>query len=154
MHCHTLETGGHFSTTKTVVKIWQFGFYWPTMYRDTRDWVKRFDQCQITGNISRKNEMPLTTYLEVELFDVWGIDFMGPFPSSYNKKYIILAFDYVSKWVKTIPSQTNDTKVVFKFLKRNIFCRFGVPKAIISDEGKHFCSKIIDTLLLKYGCRH
>ncbi|XP_071912279.1 uncharacterized protein [Coffea arabica] len=146
--------GGHFSTSKTVAKVWQSGFYWPTMYRDAREYVKNCDACQRTGNISRKNEMPLTTFLEVELFDVWGIDFMGPFPSSYNNKYILLAVDYVSKWVEAIPSQTNDAKVVFKFLKRNIFCRFGVPKAIISDEGKHFCNKIIDTLLLKYGCRH
>nr|XP_027101598.1 uncharacterized protein LOC113722501 [Coffea arabica] len=67
--------------------------------------------------------MPLTTYLEVELFDVCGIDFMGPFPSSYNNKYILLAVDYVSKWVEAISSQTNDAKVVLKFLKRNIFCR-------------------------------
>ncbi|XP_071902737.1 uncharacterized protein [Coffea arabica] len=153
-HCHNLETGGHFSTSKTVAKVWQSGFYWPTMYRDAREYVKNCDACQRTGNISRKNEMPLTTFLEVELFDVWGIDFMGPFPSSYNNKYILLAVDYVSKWVEAIPSQTNDAKVVFKFLKRNIFYRFGVPKAIISDEGKHFCNKIIDTLLLKYGCRH
>ncbi|XP_071928165.1 uncharacterized protein [Coffea arabica] len=145
---------GHFSTSKTVAKVWQSGFYWPTMYRDAREYVKNCYACQRTGNISRKNEMPLTTFLEVELFDVWGIDFMGPFPSSYNNKYILLAVDYVSKWVEAIPSQTNDAKVVFKFLKRNIFCRFGVPKAIISDEGKHFCNKIIDTLLLKYGCRH
>ena len=56
--------------------------------------------------------------------------------------------------METIVSQTNDTKIVLKFLKRNIFCRFGVPKVIISDESKHFCNKSINTLLLKYGCRH
>ena len=52
------------------------------------------------GNISKKHEMPLNNVLEVELFDVWGIDFMGPFPSSYSNLYILLAADYVSKWVE------------------------------------------------------
>ena len=69
--------------------------------------------------------------LEVELFDVWGIDFMGPFPSSYNNKYILLVVDYVSKWVEAIASQKNDSKVVLSFLKRNIFTRFRTPRAII-----------------------
>ncbi|XP_071924778.1 uncharacterized protein [Coffea arabica] len=121
-----LDAGGHFSTSKTVAKVWQSGFYWPTMYRDAREYVKNCDACQRTGNISRKNEMPLTTFLEVELFDVW----------------------------EAIASSTNDSKIVLRFLKKNIFSRFGIPKAIVSDEGKHFCNKQLDSLLFKYGCRH
>ena len=76
--------------------------------------------------------------IEVELFDVWGIDFMGPFPSSQGNLYILVAVDYVSKWVKAIATPHNDSKTVKKFLKRNIFTRFGVPREFISDEGKHF----------------
>ena len=79
--------------------------------------------------------MPLTNIIEVELFDVWGIDFMGPFPSSFNNKYILLAVDYVSKWVEAAATPTNDGKVVLKFLHKHIFTRFGTPRAIISDEG-------------------
>ena len=75
-HCHNLEMGNHFSTLKTVIKVWQSGFYWPTMYQDTREYVKSCDTCQRTGSILRKNEMPLTTFLEVELFDIWGMDFI------------------------------------------------------------------------------
>ena len=68
-----------------------------------------------------KNEMPLTTSMEVEVFDVWGIDFMGPFPSSYNNNQILVTVNYVSKWVETIASPINDAKVVFKFLKKTYF---------------------------------
>ena len=79
------------------------------------------------GTISRRDEVPLKGILEVELFNVWGIDFIGPFPSSYNNKYILLVVDYVSKWVEAIATQKNDAKVVLKFLKNNIFTRFGTP---------------------------
>ena len=82
--------------------------------------------------------MPLNNILEIELFDVWGIDFMGPFPPSFGNLYIIVAVDYVSKWVEAVALSTNDAKVVLKFLQKNIFTRFGTPRAIISDEGTHF----------------
>ena len=73
--------------------------------------------------------MPLNPILKLELFDVWGIDFMGPFPNSFRNQYILVAVDYVSKWVEVIPSKTNDNKVVIKFLKENIFSLFGTPHA-------------------------
>ncbi|XP_038976653.1 uncharacterized protein LOC120107448 [Phoenix dactylifera] len=112
------------------------------------------DRCQRVGNISKKNEMPLTNILEVELFDLWRIDFMGPFPSSFNNQYILVAVDYVSKWVEATATQTNDSRVVMRFVKKNIFSRFGVPRAIISDEGSHFCNRSFEALLKKYGVTH
>ena len=92
--------------------------------------------------------------MEVEIFDVWGIDFMGPFPSSFGNNYIFVAVDYVSKWIEVVASPTNDTRVVIKLLKNVIFPRFGVPRLVISDRGSHFISKIFDKLLSKYGVRH
>ncbi|GKC12380.1 reverse transcriptase domain-containing protein [Tanacetum coccineum] len=74
-----------------------------------------------------------------EIFDLWGIDFMGPFPSSRGNKYILVAVDYLSKWVEAKALPTNDARVVCKFLK-NLFARFGTPRAIISDRGTHFCN--------------
>ncbi|XP_073139079.1 uncharacterized protein [Henckelia pumila] len=91
------------------------------------------------GNISRIHEMPLNNILVCEVFDVWGIDFMGPFPVSEGHKYILVAVDYVSKWVEALACRTNDFKVVVKFLKKIMFARYGTPRAIISDGGTHFC---------------
>ena len=73
------------------------------------------------GSISKQDEPPLQTILEVELFDVWGMDFMGLFPSSFINLYIILAVDYVSKWVEAKPTRTNDARVVASFLRSHIF---------------------------------
>ena len=98
------------------------------------------DRCQRLGKISRRHMMPLNPILVVELFDVWGIDFMGPFTMSFRYSYILVRVDYVSKWVEAIPCKSNDHKVVLKFLKENIFSRFRVPKAIISDGVSHFCN--------------
>ena len=74
--------------------------------------------------------------------------------SSCRNKYILLAVDYVSKWVEAIPMVTCDAKVVLKFLCKHIFSRFGTPRAIVSDEGTHFCNKLFESLLPEYGVRH
>ena len=98
--------------------------------------------------------MPLTPLLIIEIFDCWGLDFMGPFPLSCWYLYILLAVDYFSKWVEAIPTRTNDHKVVLKFLKERIFSRFGMPCAIISDGRLHFCNQPFENLLKKYGVTH
>ena len=83
-----------------------------------------------------------------------GIDFMGRFPPSLNTIYILMVVDYVSKWVEAIASTMNDSKVVLKFLKKNIFTRFGTPRALLSDNGTHFCNKSFELLLKKYRIFH
>ena len=79
---------------------------------------------------------------------------MGPFPPSSGYLYILLAVDYVSKWVEAVPCRTNDNAVVVKFLKENVLSRFGTPRAIISDQGTHFCNRSFEALMRKYGVRH
>ena len=108
-HYHSAPYGGHASTSKTCAKILQSGLYWPNLWKDVHATILKCDRCQCTGNISRRDEMPQKGILEVEIFDVWGIDFMGPFPSSSGNKYILVAVDYVSKWIEAIASPTNDT---------------------------------------------
>jgi len=98
--------------------------------------------------------MPLNPMIMVESFDVWGIDFMGLFPYSSRNEYILLAVGHVSKWVAVIPTRTNDAKVAVKFLKENIFVRFGMPQAIISDQGTHFNNRSFDALLRRYSIVH
>ena len=153
-HYHENACGGHFASQKTAMKILQSGFYWPSLFKDAHAMCRTCDRCQRLGKLTLLNMMPLNLSLVVDIFDVWGIDFMGPFPTSFGYSYILVGVDYVSKWVEAIPCKTNDQRVVLKFLKENVFSRFGVPKAIINDGGTHFCNKPFETLLAKYGVKH
>ena len=90
----------------------------------------------------------------MQVFDVWGIDFMGPFPSSFGNMYILLAVDYVSKWVEAIACPKNDANTVVGFLHRNILSRFGGPRTIISDGGSDFANKVFEKLMSRYGIKH
>ena len=151
-HCHTLSCGGHFGGQRT--KVLQSGFYWSSLFKDAHQFVSICDKCQRMGNIFKRDELPMRPILEVELFDLWGIDFMGPFPSSFNHLYILLAVDYIFKWVEAIPTRTNDASVVVKFLRSHIFTRFGTPRALITDGSTHLCNKLVDKVFQKYGVRH
>ncbi|KAJ9535982.1 hypothetical protein OSB04_un000851 [Centaurea solstitialis] len=152
--CDARPCGGHFGGNRTTTIVLQSGFFWPTLYHDAQSFVKRCDECQRSGNISQRNEMPLNGILEIELFDVWGIDFMGPFPISNNCAYILVAVDYVSKWVEAMDCHTNDATTVVKFLQKQIFTRFGTPGALISDEGTHFLNNVLEEVLNKYDIQH
>nr|GFA34055.1 DNA-directed DNA polymerase [Tanacetum cinerariifolium] len=131
--CHNGPTGGHHGANLTAKTIFDAGFFWPTIYKDTYEFVKNCDSCQRQGKISQRDEMPQNSIQTYEIFDVWGIDFMGPFLSSRGNKFILVAVDYLSKWVEAKALPTNDTRVVCKFLK-SLFARFGSPRAIISDR--------------------
>nr|GFA22383.1 reverse transcriptase domain-containing protein [Tanacetum cinerariifolium] len=133
--CHSGPTGGHYGANYTAKKGFDSGFYWTTIYKDAFELVKHCDSCQRQGKISQRNEMPQNSIQVCEIFDVWGIDFMGPFSSSKGNKYILVAVDYLSKWVEAKTLPTNDARVVVKILK-SLFSQFGTPKAIISDRGR------------------
>ena len=106
------------------------------------------------GNISTRHEIPLHGILVVQLFDVWGIDFMGPFPSLFGNLYILLAMDYVSKWVEAATCPKNDANTVLGFLQRNVLSRFGTPRTIISDGESHFANKMFEKIMSRYGIKH
>ncbi|GJT52020.1 reverse transcriptase domain-containing protein, partial [Tanacetum coccineum] len=125
MACHNGPTRGHHGANYTAKKVFDSGFYWPTIYCDAHDMI----------------------------FDVWGIDYMGPFSSSRGNMYILVAVDYLSKWVEAKALPTNDARVVFKFLK-SLFARFGTPRAIISDRCTYFCNDQFAKVMLKYGVTH
>nr|GEV92969.1 reverse transcriptase domain-containing protein [Tanacetum cinerariifolium] len=112
--CHSGPTGGHYGASYTAKKVFDSGFYWPSIYKDAFELVKHCDSCQLPkGN-----------------------------------KYILVAVDYLSKWVEAKALPTNDARVV-KFLK-SLFSRFGTPKAIISDRGTHFCNDQFSRVMAKY----
>nr|GEY95586.1 DNA-directed DNA polymerase [Tanacetum cinerariifolium] len=121
--CHNRPTGGHHGANLTAKKIFDAGLFWATIYKDAHEFVKN---C---------------------------IDFMGPFSSSRGNKYILVAVDYLSKWVEAKALPTNDAHVVCKFLK-SLFARFGSPRAIISNRGTHFYNDQFSKVMLKYGVTH
>ncbi|GJS62577.1 hypothetical protein Tco_0657361 [Tanacetum coccineum] len=151
--CHHGPTGGHYGPNITAKKVLDSGFYWPTIIKEAHTLVRLCEACQKTRNISKRDEMPLNNIQVCEIFDIWGIDFMGPFPKSYKFEYILVAVDYVSKWAEAQALPTNDARVVITFLKK-LFCRFGMPKALISDRGTHFCNKIMEKTMKRYGVNH
>ena len=152
--CHSYACVGNFGAKMTARKVLECGFYWPSLFRDSYSFCKSCEHCQKTGNISQRNEMPQTPILFCENFDVWGIDFMGSFPVSFGYVYILLVVDYVLKWVEAKATKIEDSKFVTNFIKSNIFSRFGIPRALISDRGTHFCNRTVKTFLKKYNVTH
>ncbi|XP_074283103.1 uncharacterized protein LOC141607649 [Silene latifolia] len=124
--CHSSSYGGHHGPSRIVAKVLQSGFYWISIFKDAKDFAVACDACQRTGNISRRHEMPQVGILEVGVFDVWDIDYHGPFPSSKDNN----------------------------FSKRVIFPRLGVPRVVTNDGGMLFKEKELTALLSKYGVEH
>ena len=96
-HCHENACGSHFASQKTAMRVLQSVFCWPSLFKDAHAMCKGCDRCQRLGKLTRRNMMPLNPILIVDLFYIWGIDFMGPFPMSFGYSYILMGVDYVSK---------------------------------------------------------
>ncbi|XP_076908346.1 uncharacterized protein LOC143565172 [Bidens hawaiensis] len=125
-HAHSSAYGGHFSGQKTGYRVLTCGFYWPMIFKDASEYARLCVNGQKMGGISKRDMMPLKPILVVDIFDVWCIDFMGPYPNSCRYLYILVAVDYMSKWVEAIATRTNDHTVVCKFVQSHIFARFGI----------------------------
>ncbi|GJW55043.1 reverse transcriptase domain-containing protein [Tanacetum coccineum] len=146
-------TGGHYGPSITAKKVFDAGFYWPTIFKEAQTLVHNCNACQRSGSISRRDDMPLNSIQVSEFFDIWGIDFMGPFVKSHKFENILVAIDYVSKWAEAEALPTNDARVVVNFLKK-LFSRFEILKALISDRDTHFCNRQIEKILKRYWSVH
>ena len=130
------------------------------MYEDTKEFIRRCQKCQFQESINARNAMPLHYNLRVEIFDAptlqfqESIDFMGPFQKSQDCEYILVAVDYVSKWVEALPCQAADVRHARKMFHEVIFPRFGTPQMVISDGGSHFIDKTFRAFLKELGAKH
>lgn len=149
-HCHDGVVGWRYRERKKAAKVLEVGFFWPSLFKDARQYVTTCDKCQRSSNISKRDEMPLNSILVCKILDAWGIDFMGPFPPSNDCEYILVTIDYMSKWVEAIASKKNDAHVFCTFHKKNIFSRFRIPWVIISDQETYFVNKQFAILLSRY----
>nr|GEY33030.1 hypothetical protein [Tanacetum cinerariifolium] len=129
----------HAGPRSVVAKAIQLRYYWPTMHKDARDMIRKCNDCQIHRPVTRHPQQPLTLITAPWSFYKWGIDIAGPFPKGPGKvKFLIVAMDYFTKWVKAKAVATITDRQVKRFVWDNIVCRFGIPDEIISDNGKQF----------------
>lgn len=118
--CHIRAYAGHFLAKKTGAKVLQCEFYWSTMFRVTYDYCKQFEACQKLGQWPRKLHA-LNTDTHSRYIQLLGIDFIGPFPSSDRYLYILIAVNYISKWVEGTAYKNNDPQIVIEFVE-DIHC--------------------------------
>jgi transposase InsO family protein len=124
------------------------------MHEDTKRYVASCPECQRTGNISQRNSMHLKYNLKIDLFDVWSIDFMGPFKNSCGYEYILVMVDYVSKWVEAMPCRKASTEESITMITNVIFPRFGTLRIFIRNGGTQFTGKNFKKFLSKLVIEH
>nr|GFA02165.1 reverse transcriptase domain-containing protein [Tanacetum cinerariifolium] len=144
------DAQAHYTTTEKELPAMVYAFEKFQPYLVLSQSIVYTDHSALKYLFSKQDAKPrlLRWVLLLHEFNIIGIDFMRPFPSSRGNKYILVAVDYLSKWVEAKALPTNDARVVCKFLK-SIFARFGTPRAIISDRGTHFYNDQFAKVMLK-----
>ena len=150
---HSGICGAHQSGPKLHFQIKRMGYYWPTMVKDCMDYVKKCQACQFHANFIHQPPEPLHPTIASWPFDAWGLDVVGPIApkSSDGHSYILAATDYFSKWAEAVPLKEVKKENVVNFIKVNIIHRYGVPRYIITDNGKPFSNRLMDKLCEDFG---
>ena len=131
--------GNHIGARALAVKVLIQGYYWHTILKDATDLVKKCRIYQEHAKISRLPSEPLTSIISSWPFQQWGLDILGPLPLGKGQcKFIIVVVDYFTKWAKAEPLSTITEQKICNFVWRAIICRFGIPRALVSDNGKQF----------------
>ena len=136
---HESIYGNHIGAQALAGKVLRQGYYWPTILKDATDLVKKCRIFQEHAKISRLPSEPLTSITSPWPFQQWGLDILGPLPLGKGQcKFIIVAVDYFTKWAEAEPLATITEQKIRNFVWRDIICRFGIPRALVSDNGKQF----------------
>jgi hypothetical protein len=149
---HNHETGAHFGVETTYDKIAR-RYYWKGMYKDIKNYIKYCDACQRRGQKGGKGNLyPIKVG---EPFERIGIDFVGPLErTKEGNKYILVVTDYLTKWPEARAMKEATAKNVVEFIYKEIICRHGCPRVILSDRGTHFRNEIIDGICEKFRIKH
>ena len=131
--------GNHSEARALQNKIIRAGYYWPTMQADANRFVQHYNKCQRFANLLHSPPEILTPMTTPWLFAQWGLDIMGPFPIGRRQlKFLVVAIDYFTKWVEVEPLATITEKNIQNFVWKAVICRFGIPRVLVSDNGKQF----------------
>ncbi|KAK4409602.1 hypothetical protein Sango_0033200 [Sesamum angolense] len=151
---HSGICGAHQSGPKLHFRIKRMGYYWPTMVKDCMDYARRCQACQVHANLIHQPPEPLHLTVASWPFDAWGLDVVGPLTkSSGGHLYILAATDYFSKWAEAVPLKEVKKENVADFIRTHVIYRYGVPRYIITDNGKPFCNSLIDKLCQKFDLK-
>ena len=131
--------GNHSGSRSLVHKLMRTGYYWPTMQADAEAYVKAYNKCQRFSNIIRQPTEELAPMTAPWPFAQWGLDIMEPFPTAVRQlKLLVVDINYFTKWVEAKALATIMEKNVRSFVWRCIIYRFGIPRVLVSDNGKQF----------------
>ena len=149
---HNDPTAGHFAVDAMANKI-KTRYYWPQYYEDIRKYVASYDTCQKQGRNKKNNVLrPISVH---SAFYQIGIDIVGPLPRTQrNKKYIVVAMDYLTKWPEARAISEDTAEKVAEFIYEQIICQHGCPQIILSDRETHFNNNLIKKLLEKFSINH
>ena len=147
--------GNHSGARSLVHKLIRAGYYWPTMMKDAQAYVNACDKYQRFSNLIRQPSEELTPMTALWPFAQWGLDIMGPFPAAVRQlKFLVVGIDYFTKWVEAEALATIMERNIWSFVWRNIICRYGIPKVLVSDNGKQFDNSAFKDLCSKLGIKN
>ena len=136
-------------------KLIRAGYYWPTMLKDAQAYVKASDKCQRFNNFIRQLSEKLTLITAPWPFTEWGLDIIGPFPIVVRQlKFLVVGIDYFTKWVEAEALATITEKNIRSFVWRNIIYRYGIPRVLVSDNGKQFNNSAFRDFYLELGIKN
>jgi hypothetical protein len=136
-------------------KAMRAGYYWPTMGKDSVEFVRSCDKCQRFARIMKNPPEKLNSVLSPWPFAKWGVDLVGPMPPGKGKKkFLVVAVDYFTKWAEVEALAFVTASNVINFLWRSVVCRFGIPHALVTDNGAQFDGKPFQSWCAQLGIRN